>query len=47
MGDPDRNTYQLFRITNPVAYDGALEELGEKLDYGREVATPNLPRADG
>jgi hypothetical protein len=38
MGDPpDRNTYPLFRVDNPAAYEGALEELEAKLDYGRDT----------
>lgn len=37
MGDPDRHTYPLFSVNNPAAYEGALEELEAKLDYGQET----------
>jgi hypothetical protein len=33
----DRNTYPLFTVDNPAAYEGALEELEARLDYGRET----------
>ena len=37
MSDPDRNTYPLFRVDNPSAYEGALHELEERLDYGQDT----------
>ncbi len=34
---PDDKTHPLLTVDNPAAYEGALEELEARLDYGRET----------
>lgn len=34
---PDEDTYPLITVDNPAAYEGALEGLEARLDYGRET----------
>lgn len=35
--EPAAKNYPLITVDNPAAYEGALEELEARLDYGRET----------